>query len=106
MRGWPFFRVSVAGSSMVPTLLPGHRLLVSRWSPWDVGSIVALPDPRLPERMLVKRVRSRGGDGVEVRGDNEDASTDSRTFGPVPPSWIAGRVVYRYLPADLAGRVR
>ncbi len=106
MRGWPVFRVLVAGTSMVPTFQPGHRLLVSRWSRWSVGSVVALPDPRVPERMLVKRVRSQGRDGVEVRGDNEDASTDSRSFGPVPPSSISGRVVYRYLPAGVAGRVR
>ncbi|MGI8754166.1 MAG: nickel-type superoxide dismutase maturation protease [Acidimicrobiales bacterium] len=106
MRGWPFFRVRVAGASMVPTFEPGHRLVVARWSRWGVGSIVALPDPRAPERMLIKRVRSMSPGGVDVRGDNPDASTDSRSFGPVPSSWIAGRVVYRYLPADVAGRVR
>lgn len=99
-------RVRVVGTSMVPAFGPGQRLVVCRWARWTVGSVVALPDPRVPERMLVKRVRSQGPDGVEVRGDNEAASTDSRTFGPVPPSWIAGPVVYRYRPAEVAGRVR
>ncbi|MDQ2726961.1 MAG: nickel-type superoxide dismutase maturation protease [Actinomycetota bacterium] len=104
--GWPAFRVSVAGTSMIPTFEPGERLLVSRWARWTVGSIIALPDPREPRRMLVKRIRSVGPDGVEVQGDNEGASTDSRAFGPVPPACIAGRVIYRYFPAEVAGRVR
>jgi hypothetical protein len=56
--------------------------------------------------MLVKRVHSVGPGAVDVRGDNAGASTDSRTFGPVAPAAIAGRVVYRYFPAEVAGRVR
>ena len=106
MRGWPLFRIRVIGTSMIPAFEPGQRLLVLRGARWRVGSVVALPDPRVPERMLVKRVHSQGRGGIVVRGDNETASTDSRTFGVVPPPAIAGRVVYRYFPADVAGRVR
>jgi nickel-type superoxide dismutase maturation protease len=106
MRRWPLFRLIVVGNSMYPTLEEGHRLVVSRWARWGVGSIVAVPDPAVGDRMLVKRVRSLERGGVEVRGDNEGASTDSRTFGLLPPAQIAGRVVYRYFPAELAGRVR
>ena len=91
---------------MSPTFAPGDRLLVARWARWGVGSVVALPDPRAPERMLIKRVHSQGPDGVDVRGDNEAASTDSRTFGLLSRSRIAGRVVYRYLPPESTGRVR
>ncbi len=56
--------------------------------------------------MLIKRVHSVGPDGIEVRGDNEEASTDSRTFGPVAPSRVTGRVIYRYAPGEVAGLVR
>lgn len=100
------FRVRVVGTSMVPTFAPGQRLLVLRSARWGPGSIVALPDPREPGRTLVKRIHAVGPEEVEVRGDNEGASADSRTFGPVPPALIAGRVIYRYFPADVAGRVR
>lgn len=108
VAGWftlPLLRVRVLGSSMAPTVRPGDRLLVARWARWHVGSVVALPDPRAPERVLIKRVRAIDAGGVDVRGDNEAASTDTRTFGLVAPSKVAGRVVYRYLPADRAGRI-
>jgi nickel-type superoxide dismutase maturation protease len=101
-------RVQVAGGSMAPTLLEGDRLLVVD-PPWGVrpapGDVVAVADPRDPGRLLVKRIavvdRSRGT--VEVRGDAPDASTDSRTFGPVPLASVAGRAVYRYGPVGRSG---
>ncbi len=101
-------RVEVAGGSMAPTLLEGDRLLVVS-PPWRTvpapGDVVAVPDPRAPGRLLVKRVagvdRSRGT--VEVRGDAPDESTDSRTFGPVPLASVAGRVRFRYGPPGRSG---
>ena len=70
--------------------------------------MVALPSPaREPSRLLVKRVAAVGPDGsLDVRGDDERASTDSRTFGPVDPRQVAGRPWYRYWPAARIGRVR
>lgn len=35
-----------------------------------------------------------------VMGDNRDASSDSRSFGPVPRSLIIGRVWFRWYPLD------
>jgi nickel-type superoxide dismutase maturation protease len=103
-------RVEVTGSSMAPTLLPGDRLLVVSppWSPppWPrPGVVVAVTDPRLPERTLIKRVVriDRRTGTVEVEGDAADASTDSRTFGPVPRSSVLGWAVYRYAPAARSG---
>jgi len=57
---------------------------------------------------VVKRVGDPGAGGrtVVVSGDNPDASTDSRTFGPVTAASVRGRVVYRYFPADRRGRPR
>jgi inner membrane protease subunit 1 len=50
-------------------------------------------------------VRSLAPDArVDVRGDNEAASTDSRHFGPVPRRAVRGRVLYRYGPPARAGR--
>jgi nickel-type superoxide dismutase maturation protease len=101
-------RVEVDGDSMRPTLDPGDRLIVLRGGRARTGDLVVLPDPRVPARVMVKRVArvDRGPDGnvVVVRGDNPAASTDSRAFGPVPAASIRGRVVYRYLPAERRGR--
>src|SRR5204863_91659 len=78
-------RVEVTGDSMLPTLLPGDRLFVVQGLRARPGDLVTLPDPRGPARVVVKRVASIAGDGtVVVRGDHPGASTDSRTFGPVP----------------------
>ncbi len=92
---------------MEPTLVPGDRLVVLTAPRLRPGDIVAVPDPRHPRRLLVKRVMSvdRRQRLVTVEGDNRDHSTDSRTFGPLPRSAVVGRVVYRYAPAARAGPV-
>jgi nickel-type superoxide dismutase maturation protease len=95
---------------MTPTLLPGDRLLVAagpaRWARRPaVGSVVAVRDPRRPDRILVKRVAAVDGAAgtCTVAGDNPPASTDSRQFGPVPLAGVVGRVVYRYGPPGRTG---
>jgi nickel-type superoxide dismutase maturation protease len=98
-----FRLVVVSGDSMRPTLLAGDRLLVGPAGRLRVGDVVAVADPRLPSRLLVKRVRSVGLGSVEVGGDNERASTDSRHFGAVARSLVVGRVLYRYGPVGRAG---
>jgi nickel-type superoxide dismutase maturation protease len=99
-------RVRVEGSSMTPTLQPGDRLLVTRALRLRVGALVAVPDPRDRDRLLVKRITSIAAGGVRVEGDNQAASTDSRTFGPVPAASVVGKVRYRYAPPERAGRLR
>ena len=103
-------RVEVAGASMAPALLPGDRLVVIGlpWlpQPWpERGAVVALRDPRLPGRILIKRVAAvdRVLGTLEVLGDHREASTDSREFGPVPRSSLVGRAVYRYAPRGRSG---
>ena len=102
--GWrPLGRVEVTGESMLPALAPGDRLLVLRPARARVGDLVAVADPRLPERTLVKRVAARGPEGVTVLGDNPSASTDSRQLGPLAPGRVRGRAVYRYFPDERRG---
>jgi nickel-type superoxide dismutase maturation protease len=102
-------RVVVEGESMAPCLRPGDRLLVrrTRGRPVDrfvAGDIVAFHDPRPGEgRILVKRVRVVTASGLDVRGDNPAASTDSRSFGPVRLRAVIGRVTYRYAPPGRVG---
>ena len=98
-------RVQVSGDSMRPGLQPGDRLLVVRARRLRSGDIVAVADPRQPARIVVKRVAIVGPDSVTVLGDAPDASTDSRTFGPVPRRLVQGRAVYRYWPEHRRGRI-
>jgi len=102
-RWRPVGRVEVAGDSMSPALLPGDRLVVLRHVRVRMGDVVAVPDPRLPARTMVKRVAAQGPEGVTVLGDNPAASTDSRTLGPVARAGIRGRAVYRYFPDSRRG---
>jgi nickel-type superoxide dismutase maturation protease len=101
-------RVVVQGSSMAPTLLPGDRLVVVPARKPRIGDVVAVADPRDPERLLVKRVI--GVDPPDstliVAGDNPEASTGSATFGPVAHRTVLGRATYRYFPVERAGRIR
>ncbi len=101
-----FRRVQVEGTSMMPTLAHGDRLIVMRAGHLLVGDVVALRDPVEPARLLVKRVVAVLPGGLDVRGDNRAASRDSRTFGSVPASRLIGKAVYRYFPPARAGFLR
>jgi nickel-type superoxide dismutase maturation protease len=92
------FRVEVHGGSMAPVLAHGDWVAVLRCQRPGAGSVVVARDPRHPGRLLVKRLRRYTDDGAWLEGENLAASTDSRTFGPVPLSDILGRVVLRYWP--------
>jgi len=98
-----FQRVQVEGASMMPALAHGDRLVVVRAGSPLVGDLVALHDPDEPSRLLVKRVVAVLPAGLEVRGDNQVASRDSRSFGLVAPSAVIGRAVYRYFPPTRVG---
>lgn len=99
-------RMEVAGESMRPAFEPGDRVVAIRCRRWEPGDAVVLRDPRQPERLVLKRVTTAGPDGIDVRGDNPPASTDSRQFGVVPAGAVVGRVVYRYAPTSRAGRIQ
>jgi nickel-type superoxide dismutase maturation protease len=83
-------RVTVEGMSMAPTYLPGERLTaLRRWRRIHVGDVVVVRDPRDPRRWLLKRCVARVGSRLDLRGDNADASTDSRNFGLVSSRNVA-----------------
>lgn len=69
---------------MAPTFLPGERLTAFRkWRRVRPGDVVVLKDPRNNQRWLLKRCQERIGNQLDLRGDNPQASTDSRDFGLV-----------------------
>ena len=75
---------------MAPTYLPGERLTaLRRWRRVQVGDVVVVRDPRNPQRWLLKRCVGRVGAALDLRGDNADASTDSRDFGLIPRADVA-----------------
>lgn len=97
-------RVEVRGWSMAPTLAPGDRMVAIGGLAGRPGDIVAVRDPRDPSRLLVKRVGAVEVDRrLHLSGDDPSASTDSRSFGPVSPALVAGRVVWRYWPPERRG---
>ena len=106
-----FRRLEVVGDSMLPTLGPGDRVLALRplasRARLRPGDLVALADPRQPERIVVKRLAARATTGhtskFTVLGDNLGHSTDSRHFGPVGAAALRGRIVYRYAPEARRG---
>jgi len=110
LRSW-HTRVAVVGDSMRPTLTAGDWLLVDpvayAGAPPAVGDLVLVPDPRAPNRLLVKRVAEVYEDGRELwlAGDAFDASTGSETFGSVATSTVQGRPWFRYWPPRRVGRV-
>lgn len=85
-------RVRVVGDSMLPTLAEGQFVLVDeRRSP--VAGELTLADHPNQDILVVKRVGAVLDDGrYELRSDNPDAGTDSRTWGPVGPETIVGTV--------------
>jgi nickel-type superoxide dismutase maturation protease len=88
---------------MRPALEPGDRLVVVPSASLRTGQVVAVADPRVSGRLLVKRVGALRDGQVEVLGDNDAASTDSRDFGPVARSQVVGIALYRYYPPKRAG---
>ncbi len=106
---WRPFRVVVEGDSMLPALAPGDWLVATGEGRIRSGSIVVVEHPGRPGFELVKRVEHVPGDAAPggrvlahdeywVAGDRADASTDSRTFGPVPRAAVRGVVRFRYGP--------
>lgn len=101
---------------MVPSFLPGDRLLAERRGPSSLpiseGDVVVLQDPERAGCLLLKRVEklipqpgAPSGPLLVVRGENDEKSRDSRHFGPVSSDRVVGLVWYRYFPPSRRGNV-
>lgn len=88
----------VHGHSMHPTLQHGDLVLVRTQSKREPlpGDIVVARDPGY-DRILVKRVLSRGDMTVYLGSDDPNTGRDSRHFGSVPIATLLGTVI-RTLP--------
>jgi len=113
---WRPFRIEVEGESMAPTLEPGDYLVAVLSRHVRRGSLVVVEHPRRADYEMIKRVAGVPGEWADdrtlglneywVTGDNEEGSTDSRTFGSVGREAIHGRVVLRYWPTERIVRFR
>ncbi len=109
--------IAISSDSMAPALLAGDQVLVTRWldprglprplaallpvrAP-AVGDIFVFRSPEDRRRLLVKRCVALGGERfgeawvpagtLALVGDAPARSHDSRAFGPVERSALAGR---------------
>jgi inner membrane protease subunit 1 len=109
---WRPFLVAVTGRSMEPELREGDWLVAVRPRGVRRGALVVAEHPRCPGFELVKRVVGVPGDRVGgrvlgpgelwVEGDRAEASTDSRSFGPLGWEAVRGVVALRYWPPGRA----
>ena len=95
----------VEGDSMLPSLQPKQRLLVKLRLQGDKsptpGTIVVCRHPSEINMVITKRVWRSNDGWLELRGDNPEASTDSRHFGQVPLDRLIGEVTAVISSTDL-----
>lgn len=90
--------VRVAGPSMEPSLRDGDVLLTvpAPRRALRPGRVVVVADPTRSDHLVVKRIHRLTPAGVEVRGDLPERSTDSRQWGPLPPTAVRRVVLARW----------
>lgn len=87
---------------MVPSYLPGDRLLVRRHGrPLKAGDVVVVADLSEPDGKVLRRVVFIRRNGmVVVAGDNPARGSQSRQDHQLPRDLVLGRVVRRLSEAD------
>tara|TARA_B100001250_G_scaffold395326_1_gene400106 strand:+ start:802 stop:1071 length:270 start_codon:yes stop_codon:yes gene_type:complete len=82
---------------MHPTIREGDLVIYKPFDPnkesLKKGYIVVLNNPLRNEELIVKRVSNKRSNAIELRGDNEQASSDSRQFGFINQTEIIGIVI-------------
>ncbi len=81
---------------MQPTLFRGDLIIYRPFREGDplpeAGEIVVVIDPFNPDSLIIKRVLEFHVHGLELRGDNETKSIDSRQYGIVNHKQLCGVV--------------
>ncbi|WP_280672369.1 MULTISPECIES: nickel-type superoxide dismutase maturation protease [unclassified Kitasatospora] len=90
--------MTVAGPSMVPTLLHGDQLVVRYGARLRPGAVVLARHPLRQDLLVVKRATERRSGGWWLLSDNQFIESDSREYGAVPPELVLGRVLLRLRP--------
>ncbi len=108
VRSWPN-RVAVFGHSMEPTLRAGDWLLVDPEAfitrlPAP-GELCVAHDPRVPQRLIVKRATWVTGSTATLASDHPAHVAADEAIGPVAAAEIVGQPWLRYWPLDRFGRV-
>ncbi|MEU3403535.1 nickel-type superoxide dismutase maturation protease [Streptomyces sp. NPDC006670] len=89
----------VVGPSMVPTLLPGDRMVVRYGALVRPGDVVVFRHPLQQDLLVVKRAAERRPGGWWVLGDNPFNETgDSTDYGAVPDELVLATAVLRLRP--------
>ncbi|MDB9527795.1 nickel-type superoxide dismutase maturation protease [Oscillatoria sp. CS-180] len=91
-------RFRVTGPSMLPCLTPGQEVLINPVayvnSTPQRGDIVIANHPHRQNLRIIKRVDFVDSDGeCYLKGDNPNASSDSRQFGLVSKNQLQGKVI-------------
>jgi nickel-type superoxide dismutase maturation protease len=82
----------VSGDSMLPTLRPGRLIIATpRYKNLRAGEVVVIRHGGLEK---VKRIQEIRENRVYVAGDNQEHSTDSRSFGWLHISAAVAKVVW------------
>ena len=94
--------VLVHGPSMSPTLRDGDAVLVRRGARVRPGDVVVGTFAARPGLLVIKRAIREVAGGWWLESDNSAVTDDSRRYGPAD---VHGRVVWRYWPLSLPGRL-
>jgi len=94
---FPFSRLQVQGSSMLPTFSPKQNLISFNWAYFfsqpKKGEVVMV---KQSGKLIVKRISKVKDGNLFLVGDNPEKSTDSRQFGWVEKNQLVGKVIFKY----------
>jgi nickel-type superoxide dismutase maturation protease len=91
-----FYR-RVVGNSMKPTLHDGQIVLAHYARNFKPGQVVVA---HVGSREVIKRISRIENGRIFLEGDNKDQSTDSRDYGSVMDTSIAGTIIWPRVTKD------
>ena len=99
--------VRVEGESMMPALNSGDCVLINPALAGQlaIDQIVVVNQSDVLEKALIKRVSSFGENSLALKSDNPNDAVDSRHFGSIKPSDVAGRATMVFRQNGLMKRI-